>query len=84
MALLTQGQIKTEISNGNYGMGYMEMNRFGDFTLNGHGGSNEGWHSGFMLDFKSKSGIIILTNGSNGRNVLFGSMEEWAKWNGSN
>lgn len=74
----------TEISNGNYGMGYMEMNRFGDFTLNGHGGSNEGWHSGFMLDFKSKSGIIILTNGSNGRNVLFGSMKEWAKWHGIN
>lgn len=74
----------TEISNGNYGMGYMEMNRFGDFTLNGHGGSNEGWHSGFMLDFKSKSGIIILTNGSNGRNVLFGSMKEWAKWHGRN
>ncbi len=74
----------TEISNGNYGMGYMEMNRFGDFTLNGHGGSNEGWQSGFMLDFKSKSGIIILTNGSNGRNVLFGSMKDWAKWHGSN
>jgi hypothetical protein len=62
----------------------MEMNRFGDITLNGHGGSNEGWHSGFMLDFKSKSGIIILTNGSNGRNVLFGSMKDWAQWHGSN
>ena len=73
----------TELSEGNYGMGYMEMNRFGDFTLNGHGGSNEGWHSGFMLDFESKSGIIILTNGSSGRNVLFGSLKDWAQWHSS-
>lgn len=74
----------TELSKGNYGMGYMEMNRFGDFTLHGHGGSNEGWHSGFMLDFESKSGIIILTNGSSGRNVLFGSLKNWAKWHAKN
>ncbi|MDT0551727.1 serine hydrolase domain-containing protein [Urechidicola vernalis] len=74
----------TEFSKGNYGMGYMEMNRFGDFTLHGHGGSNEGWHAGFMLDFESKSGIIILTNGESGRNVLFGDMKDWAQWHGSN
>ncbi|WP_420552261.1 serine hydrolase domain-containing protein [Tenacibaculum aiptasiae] len=74
----------TELSKGNYGMGYMVMNRFGDFTLHGHGGSNEGWHSGFMLDLESKSGIIILTNGSSGRNVLFGSMKDWARWHDSN
>ena len=74
----------TKISRGNYGFGYMIMNRFGDFTLTGHGGSNEGWHSGFMLDLKSKSGFIILTNGSNGRNVLFGSMKTWAQWHGRN
>lgn len=70
----------TDLSKGDYGMGYMVMNRFGDFTLTGHGGSNEGWHSGFMLDFDSKSGIIILTNGDAGRNVLFGSLKTWASW----
>lgn len=72
----------TELSHGDYGMGYMVMNRFGDFTLSGHGGSNEGWQSGFLLDFKSQSGIIILTNGSNGRNVLFATMKDWATWYG--
>jgi CubicO group peptidase (beta-lactamase class C family) len=77
-------RMPTELSKGNYGMGYMEMNRFGDFTLHGHGGSNEGWHAGFMLDFESKSGIIILTNGSSGRNVLFGSMKDWAQWHDNN
>lgn len=70
----------TDLSRGNYGMGYMVMNRFGNFTLSGHGGSNEGWQSGFMLDFYSRSGIIVLTNGSSGRNVLFGSMKDWAQW----
>lgn len=74
----------TELSRGDYGMGYMIMNRFGDFTLSGHGGSNEGWQSGFLLDFESKSGIIILTNGSSGKNVLFGSLKDWAKWYSSN
>lgn len=73
----------TKLSDGNYGMGYMIMNRFGDFTLSGHGGSNEGWQSGFMLDFESKSGIIILTNGSSGRNVIFGNLKDWAKWHSS-
>lgn len=81
---ITKMTTATKISKGDYGFGYMLMNRFGDFTLTGHGGSNEGWHSGFMLDLKSKSGFIILTNGSNGRNVLFGSMRTWAKWHGEN
>ena len=71
-------------NEGDYGFGYMIMNRFGDFTLTGHGGSNEGWHSGFMLDLKSKSGIIILTNGSNGRRVLFRNLQTWAQWHGKN
>ena len=88
-SVLTQESITllrtpTGLSRGDYGMGYMVMNRFGDFTLSGHGGSNEGWQAGFMLDFDSKSGIIILTNGSNGRNVLFGSMKTWAQWYAKN
>lgn len=70
----------TELSRGNYGMGYMVMNRFGNFTLTGHGGSNEGWQSGLLLDFESNSGIIQLTNGSSGKNVIFKNMNDWAKW----
>lgn len=83
--VLSQKSIKqlitpTTLSKGDYGMGYMVLNRFGNFTLTGHGGSNEGWQSGLMLDFASKSGIIILTNGDAGKNVLFGSLKTWAKW----
>ena len=78
--VLSQESIKqlitpSDLSKGNYGMGYMVMNRFGNFTLTGHGGSNEGWHSGFMIDFATKSCIIVLTNGDSGRNVLFGSLK---------
>ena len=70
----------TELSRGNYGMGYMVMNRFGNVTLTGHGGSNKGWQSGFMLDTKTNSGIIILTNGSGGRNIIFKGIQDWVQW----
>lgn len=81
---ITALRTPTELSGGDYGMGYMVMNRFGNFTLTGHGGSNEGWQAGFMLDFDSKSGIIVLTNGSSGKNVLFGSLRTWAQWHATN
>lgn len=74
----------TELSRGNYGMGYMVMNRFGDITLTGHGGSNEGWQAGFMLDVKTNSGIVILTNGSAGRNVIFKGIQDWVQWHSNN
>ncbi len=56
-----------------------EMKSHCDFSMLKHGESNEGWHSRFMLDFESKSGIIILTNGSSGRNVLFGGLKDGAQ-----
>jgi CubicO group peptidase (beta-lactamase class C family) len=70
----------TTISNKKYGMGYMMINDFGNFTLIGHAGSNEGWQAVLLQDFATKSGIIMLTNGSNGKNVLFQGLKIWAKW----
>ena len=58
----------------------MIMDRFGAFRLAGHGGSNDGWQSGLMLDFASNSGIVMLTNGSKGKNVIFSCLKNWAKW----
>jgi len=37
-----------------------------------------------MIDFASKSGIIVLTNGDSGKNVLFGNMKTWANWHSKN
>lgn len=69
-----------ELSGGNYGMGYMVLNEFKGLTLTGHAGSNEGWYAGFLLDFSSKSGIIVLTNGDSGKNVVIESITNWANW----
>ncbi len=77
MASLQKLLLPSEVSGRNYAKGYMVMERFGVFTLNGHGGSNEGWESGIMLDVKNKSAYIMLTNSSNGKAVVLGSLKRW-------
>ncbi|WP_299763131.1 serine hydrolase domain-containing protein [uncultured Dokdonia sp.] len=73
----------TEVANNDYGLGYMVMDRFG-FRIIGHAGSNDGWQSGMMFNFETNSGIIMLTNGSNGKNVLFPCLQKWAQWHKKN
>gem|GEM_PF-6086167 len=63
----------------NYGMGYMTMN-MGPIKIQGHAGSNTGWQSAFFLDFNLKSGLIMLSNGSEGENVLRSILREWQQW----
>ncbi len=62
-----------------YGLGYSTY-FFGPFAVQGHAGSNTGWETGFMMDFEDKSGIIILTNGSNGKAVAINLLQQWLKW----
>ncbi|MEL6812233.1 MAG: serine hydrolase domain-containing protein [Bacteroidota bacterium] len=69
----------TVLANNDYGLGYMVMDRFG-FRLIGHAGSNDGWQAGMMFHLESESGIILLTNGSNGKRVAFGALQKWAQW----
>jgi len=61
------------------GLGYHAY-FLGPITVKGHAGSNTGWESGFMLDFKSNSAIIMLTNGSNGKDVAIATLRKWAQW----
>ena len=61
------------------GLGYHAY-FLGPITVKGHAGSNTGWESGFMLDFDSNSGIIMLTNGSNGKDVAIATLRKWARW----
>jgi len=61
------------------GLGYHTY-FLGPLTINGHAGSNTGWESGFMLDFNTNSGIIMLTNGDNGENVAIATLRKWARW----
>ena len=62
-----------------YGLGYNTY-FFGPLSISGHAGSNTGWEAGFMLDFEDKSGLIMLTNGSNGKKVAINILRTWAKW----
>lgn len=76
IAIMTRG---SDLSKGDYGLGYMIMGRFG-FEIVGHGGSNDGWEAGFMCNIESKSAFIILTNGSDGEKLMFPSLKAWANW----
>ena len=57
-------------SEGESGLGYRFMNYEGFRTI-GHTGENVGWSAAMFMDLPSKSGIIILCNGSNGDRVWF-------------
>ena len=61
-----------------YGLGY-SIYFFGPLSISGHAGSNTGWEAGFMMDFETKSGLIILTNGSNGEKVAIHLLRKWVK-----
>ncbi|WP_235297507.1 serine hydrolase domain-containing protein [Portibacter marinus] len=74
ISILQEG---SQQSKNNYASGYMIMERFGSFTLHGHGGSNDGWQAGMMIDMKHKSGFIMLTNGMNGKAVIFPTLMKW-------
>ena len=61
------------------GLGYNAI-ILGPLTVKGHAGSNTGWESGFMLDFSTNSGVIMLTNGDNGKDVAIATLRQWARW----
>lgn len=65
-------------NEGESGLGYRFMNYEGFRTI-GHSGENVGWSSALFLDLPTKSGIIVLCNGSNGDRVWFPIYQSWLK-----
>lgn len=65
-------------NEGESGLGYRFMN-YEDFKTIGHTGENVGWSAAMFLDLPTKSGIIILCNGSNGDRVWFPIYQSWMK-----
>jgi len=65
-------------NEGESGLGYRFMNYEGFKTV-GHTGENVGWSAALFLDLPTKSGIIILCNGSNGDRVWFPIYQSWLK-----
>lgn len=67
----------TLVSEGKYGLGFRIL-KFGPLEFKGHAGSNTGWESAFFFDFKTNSGLIMLTNGDEGTSVLKRILKTWA------
>lgn len=65
-------------NEGESGLGYRFMNYEGFRTV-GHTGENVGWSAALFLDPPTKSGIIVLCNGSNGDRVWFPIYQSWLK-----
>jgi len=65
-------------TEGESGLGYRFMNYEGFRTI-GHTGENVGWSAALFLDLPTKSGIIVLCNGSNGDRVWFPIYQSWLK-----
>ncbi len=70
------------VTDNMYGLSYRLM-KAGSFTLAGHAGSNDGWESAFFLHPQSNSGIVMLSNGSLGKNVLISTLRNWIAWKAS-
>jgi CubicO group peptidase (beta-lactamase class C family) len=56
-------------SSPEYGLGFEVLERDG-LRLVGHGGANDGWMARLALVPATGDGIVILTNGSNGNDVI--------------
>ena len=65
-------------NEGESGLGYRFMNYEGLRTV-GHTGENVGWSAAMFLHLPTKSGIVMLCNGSNGDRVWFPIYQSWAK-----
>lgn len=65
-------------TEGESGLGYRFMNYEGLQTI-GHTGENAGWSAAMFLHLPTKSGIVMLCNGSNGDRVWFPIYQSWAK-----
>lgn len=76
---ITAMQKPVAISGGRYGLGYMGY-PMGPITVRGHAGSNDGWESAFLMDFATQSGMILLTNGSQGKDVAIATLRQWVGW----
>lgn len=63
---------------GESGLGYRFMN-YESFRTMGHTGENAGWSAALFLHSSTKSGLIVLCNGSNGDHVWYPVYQAWIK-----
>lgn len=74
---LMEQPILPSSNEGESGLGYRFLN-YDNFRTIGHTGENEGWSAAMFLHLPTKSGLILLSNGSNGDHVWYPIYECWA------
>ncbi|WP_449397827.1 serine hydrolase domain-containing protein [Chryseobacterium wanjuense] len=75
---LMEKPILPSSKDGESGLGYRFMN-YEDFRTVGHTGENIGWSAAMFLHLPTKSGIVVLCNGSNGDRVWYPIYQSWIK-----
>lgn len=67
-------------TNGAWGLGYMIRPLQPDMTLVGHSGGNLGWVANCWMVLETGDGLVMLTNGTNGKAVYDVFYWEWFRW----
>lgn len=75
---LMEQPVLSSSDEGESGLGYRFMNYEGFRTM-GHTGENAGWSAALFLHSSTKSGLIVLCNGSNGDHVWYPVYQAWIK-----
>ncbi|SUJ21122.1 D-alanyl-D-alanine carboxypeptidase precursor [Sphingobacterium spiritivorum] len=76
---LMEQLVNTTSNDGQHGLGYRIFNWDGIQTV-GHTGENDGWCASVFLHIPTKSGLVILCNGSNWKDDLRNPIYSvWAK-----
>lgn len=71
-----------EIQNpvlGENGLGIFESQLSNQWKMMYHSGDNRGWHSFYGYILNTKDGLVILTNGENGKDLRQDIYHEWIK-----
>lgn len=67
-------------SEGRYGLGYFLRPLPNGVPAMGHDGANEGWHSSFLVVPETGDGLVVLTNGDQGRLITAEIRCAWMHW----
>lgn len=64
---------------GENGLGIFESQLSNQWKMMYHSGDNRGWHSFYGYILNTKDGLVILTNGENGKDLRQDIYHEWIK-----
>lgn len=58
-------------------LGYQVMDFPGGVRIVGHGGTNTGWEAFIAIEPRSRNGLVLMANGSNGQRAMRPALQMW-------